>query len=247
MPESSSFQLASSLWADISGDSARAGVESAIARKTPAATDETKPGILTTLRPNDSLALYMPAGGSLMRIATRFVLAAIVALGMVSAADAETVMKQCGEQWQAAKTNGTTNGETWPQFLKQCRAQLASTGGASTAPQGGFAPAAPAPAPAPAPAQQGSLFPWQQPSAPAPAPAPAPANYSAPAPTGAAASAQQAQYRCPGATVVWVNEKSHIYHFPGTHDYGNTKRGAYMCEAEAQAAGNRAAKNERHP
>ena len=182
-----------------------------------------------------------------MRIATRFVLAAIVALGMVSAADAETVMKQCGEQWQAAKTNGTTNGETWPQFLKQCRAQLASTGGASTAPQGGFAPAAPAPAPAPAPAQQGSLFPWQQPSAPAPAPAPAPANYSAPAPTGAAASAQQAQYRCPGATVVWVNEKSHIYHFPGTHDYGNTKRGAYMCEAEAQAAGNRAAKNERHP
>jgi hypothetical protein len=177
-----------------------------------------------------------------MRIATRFVLAAIIALGMVAAADAETVMKQCGEQWQAAKSNGTTSGQTWPQFLKQCRAQLASTGGESAASQGGFAPA---PAPAPAPAQQGSLFPWQQPSAPATAPAPA--NYGAPAPTGAAASAQQAQYRCPGATVVWVNEKSHIYHFPRTHDYGNTKRGAYMCEAEAQAAGNRAAKNEHHP
>jgi hypothetical protein len=44
-----------------------------------------------------------------------------------------------------------------------------------------------------------------------------------------------------------VNEHSHIYHFVGTRDYGNTKRGAYMCEAEAQAAGNRAAKNERHP
>jgi hypothetical protein len=178
-----------------------------------------------------------------MRIATRFLLAAIIALGMVATADAETVMKQCGEQWQAAKTNGTTNAETWPQFLKQCRAQLASTGGASTAPQGGFAPAAPAPVPAPA-QQQGSLFPWQQP------PAPAPANYgAAPAPTGAgsSAAAQQAQYRCPGATVVWVNEKSHIYHFPGTHDYGNTKRGAYMCEADAQAAGNRAAKNESHP
>jgi len=231
----------------MSGDSAPTGVESAIARKAPATTAETKPVVLTTLRQNDSLVVYMPAGGSLMRIATRFVLAVIFALGMVAAADAETVMKQCGEQWQAAKANGTTNGQTWPQFLKQCRAQLASTGGASTATPGGFAPAAPAPAPAPAPAQQGSLFPWQQPSAPAPAPAPAPANYSAPAPTGAGASAQQAQYRCPGATVVWVNEKSHIYHFPGTHDYGNTKRGAYMCEAEAQAAGNRAAKNESHP
>ena len=33
----------------------------------------------------------------------------------------------------------------------------------------------------------------------------------------------------------------------GTRDYGNTKRGEYMCEADAQAAGNRAAKNERHP
>ena len=48
-------------------------------------------------------------------------------------------------------------------------------------------------------------------------------------------------------TVVWVNEHSHIYHFPGTRDYGHAKSGAYMCEAEAQTAGNRAAKNERHP
>ena len=49
------------------------------------------------------------------------------------------------------------------------------------------------------------------------------------------------------STVVWLNEHSHIYHFPGTRDFGNTKSGAYMCEAEAQTAGNRAAKNERHP
>jgi hypothetical protein len=166
-----------------------------------------------------------------------------------SAADAQSVMKQCGAQWQAAKANGTTNGETWPQFLKECRARLAST--TSAPPQGGFAPAAPAPAPAPPPApaqpQTGSLFPWQQPAAPAPAPAPS--SYGAPAPTGVGqfASAQEAQYRCPGATVVWVNENSHIYHFPGTRDYGHTKRGAYMCEADAQSAGNRAAKNERHP
>lgn len=185
-----------------------------------------------------------------MRAATRFAAAIAVLFGLAGVSNAETVMKQCGEQWQTAKANGTTNGETWPQFLKQCRAQLAGMGG-GTAPasQGGFAPA-PAPAPVPPAAQQtGSWFPWQQPAAPAPVPAPAPANYGAPPTTGAgsAASAQQAQYRCPGATVVWVNEKSHIYHFPGTRDYGNTKRGEYMCEADAQAAGDRPAKNERHP
>ena len=65
------------------------------------------------------------------------------------------------------------------------------------------------------------------------------------APAAGGASAQQVQYRCPGATVVWVNENSHMYHFPGTRDYGNTKRGAYMCEPDAEAAGDRAAKNER--
>jgi len=58
--------------------------------------------------------------------------------------------------------------------------------------------------------------------------------------------AQEAQYRCPGSTVVWVNEHS-SYHFRGTRDYGDTKPGAYMREADAQASGNRAAKNERHP
>src|SRR5580692_2258591 len=61
-------------------------------------------------------------------------------------------MRQCGEQWQAAKSAGTTNGATWPQFLAQCRAQLGS--GAAT----------------PAQPQTGSLFPWQTPAAPAPAP-----------------------------------------------------------------------------
>ena len=35
----------------------------------------------------------------------------------VSNANAQSVMKQCGEQWQVAKAAGTTNGKTWPQFL----------------------------------------------------------------------------------------------------------------------------------
>ena len=51
-------------------------------------------------------------------------------------------MKVCGAQWQAAKAAGTTNGETWPQFLAQCREQQKTAGMG-----GGTAPAQPAPAP----------------------------------------------------------------------------------------------------
>jgi hypothetical protein len=34
-------------------------------------------------------------------------------------------------------------------------------------------------------------------------------------------------------------------HFVWARDYGHTKRGAFICKADAQAAGNRAAKIER--
>jgi len=47
--------------------------------------------------------------------------------------------------------------------------------------------------------------------------------------------------------VVWVNLDSRIYHFSGTKSFGNTKKGAYMCERDTAAAGFRAAKNEKHP
>lgn len=87
------------------------------------------------------------------------VLAGAILLGTAATTRAESVMKQCGEQWQSAKSAGTTNGATWPQFLAQCRAQLGS----------GAATAAPTPAPSTQP-QTGSLFPWQTPAAPAPAP-----------------------------------------------------------------------------
>jgi hypothetical protein len=39
---------------------------------------------------------------------------------MATAASAQSVMEPCGEQWQAAKQEDTTNRETWPQFLKKC-------------------------------------------------------------------------------------------------------------------------------
>jgi hypothetical protein len=137
----------------------------------------------------------------------------------------QSVMKLCASQWKDVKATGTTGGQSWPQFLAQCRTRQRS----AAAPSGGFAPA-----PAPAP-QSGSLFPWWQQSAPASAPAaPRAGEYT----TELAARA-----RCPSDTVVWANTPSRIYHYSGTRYYGNTRRGAYMCEADARTAGYRAAKN----
>ena len=147
-------------------------------------------------------------------------------------------MKQCGDEWKAAKANNTTNGMTWPQFLSQCRTQKA---GAAT----------PAAAPAPrlrrgscarsrrgARSCSGACATYQ--------PKPAPTQTAA-RPTGAGqfSSEAEAKARCPSDTVVWVNTKgkSHTYHYPGTRWYGTTKQGAYMCEADAGAAGYHASKS----
>jgi len=54
-----------------------------------------------------------------------------------------------------------------------------------------------------------------------------------------------ARAHCGGDAVVWVNTKSHVYHFAGSKDFGQTKHGAFMCRADADRAGTfRAAKNE---
>jgi hypothetical protein len=151
------------------------------------------------------------------------------AMGFVTigAADAQSVMRQCGDEWKTAKANNATNGQTWPEFLKSCRAQKEAV-------------AAPTAAPAPAPA-----------AVPAPAPAPAPAQIIRPRPTVAArptaagqfSSEAEAKARCPADNVVWVNSETRVYHSAGTRYYGATKRGAYMCEADANAAGDRASKS----
>lgn len=44
-----------------------------------------------------------------------------------------------------------------------------------------------------------------------------------------------------GATRVWVNRASRVYHCPGTRYYGATKRGEFMTEKEAVRTGNRPA------
>jgi hypothetical protein len=156
------------------------------------------------------------------------------ALGLASTGpvQAQSIMKQCGDDWKAAKANNTTNGMKWPDFLKQCRVQKEGAAAPAAAP-------APIPVSAPAPAK----------IAPAPAQtyAPKPKPMQAARPTGAGefASEAEARGRCGAGAVVWVNTKgkSHTYHYSGSRWYGTTKQGAYMCEADAGAAGYHASKS----
>ncbi len=59
------------------------------------------------------------------------------------------------------------------------------------------------------------------------------------------ASEAEAKAHCGTGMVVWVNTRSHVYHFPGTPQFGHTKHGAFMCKADADKTGTlRAAKGE---
>jgi hypothetical protein len=63
------------------------------------------------------------------------------------------------------------------------------------------------------------------------------------APLATFPSEKPAQQHCPADTVVWLNLPSGIYHFRGERWYGNTGRGAYVCQLEADRAGDRATRN----
>jgi hypothetical protein len=157
-----------------------------------------------------------------------------------SAAFAKTA-KECDADYAANKATIKASGQTKKDYVAACRA------GTEVAPAPAASPAAtPAVAPAPPPV--------------APAATPAPTPRVTPKPVAAAPKANvgatgageftsdaQARAKCPSDTVVWVNTKSHVYHFAGSHNYGTTKQGTYMCEADAKGAGDRAAENEKHP
>jgi DNA uptake protein ComE-like DNA-binding protein len=75
------------------------------------------------------------------------------------------------------------------------------------------------------------------------APAPAVPGKAATASRAPAAPASAAPVQAPPVKgMVWVNTETKVYHREGDRYYGNTKHGKYMTEADAIAAGYRAAK-----
>jgi hypothetical protein len=152
-----------------------------------------------------------------------FLALATIAITPPSALAQTKTARQCTEEWRANKADNQSKGITEKAYVAQCR-----SGAAAAQP-----PAASSP-----PSRAGT-------AAPAPAPR---RGTTGVAPAGNQFSGEvQAKARCGSDTVVWVNEKTKVYHFTGSKRYGATKEGAFMCEREAMAAGDRAAKNEKHP
>jgi len=48
---------------------------------------------------------------------------------------------------------------------------------------------------------------------------------------------------CPGDKLVWVNTRSHVYHFQGERYFGSTKKGKFLCEHAADKEGDRPTHN----
>ena len=138
----------------------------------------------------------------------------------------QKTVKECRAEWQAQRAEYQAKGVTEAAYIKQCR----SGGQESSTPTA--TPGAPAPAAT---------------SAPTPRTSSTPAAPMGTAGTNQFASEGQTKTHCATDTVVWANLSSKVYHFSGHRDYGNTKRGAYMCEGDATQQGFRAAKNEKHP
>jgi hypothetical protein len=161
-----------------------------------------------------------------MRIMTVLFCATVAASGWTGPLFAQQkTVKACQEEWRVNKAANQAAGITERAYVAQCR-----SGGASSTSPSATPPTSQTPAP------QTTRVPSAPPAA---VPSLAGANQFT--------TEGQAKARCPMATVVWANLPSRIYHFANSRNYGHTKRGAYMCEQDAQSSGMRAAKNEKHP
>lgn len=67
----------------------------------------------------------------------------------------------------------------------------------------------------------------------------APKDFARPNASRTVASTSAASQGTEASIKVWVNSNSAVYHCPSTQWYGNTKRGEYMTQAEAQQKGYR--------
>ena len=166
-------------------------------------------------------------------------MAALIAaiLWAISASAQQKTAKQCNDEWKANKASIQASGKTKKAFVADCRGVSTATNSPErSAPTGSTKTTTSTAAP---------VSTTQQPNPPART-----RTYStatAPSGRGQFSSETSARLHCPTDTVVWANLESHIYHFSGNRDYGNTKRGAYMCERDTASEGFRAAKNEKHP
>jgi hypothetical protein len=175
-----------------------------------------------------------------------FAVAAMGSLIALTAAPASAkTTKECDAEYAANKDAIKAAKEKKADFVAACKAL--PEGQTTPIAAGGAASAAPA-ASAAAPAASAAA-PASPPGAPPKAPAMSASKPSGGGATGANeySTEADAKAKCGSDIVVWVNLKSKIYHFAGNRDYGNTKEGTYMCEKQAMDAGDRAAKNEKHP
>ena len=85
----------------------------------------------------------------------------------LAGAHAQTVMQQCGQQYQAAKAANTLNGMTWNQFRTDCAAKLKGQAAAPAATPAATQTANPLNPPAAEPAGTAAAAPAETPASPA--------------------------------------------------------------------------------
>ena len=156
----------------------------------------------------------------------------ICTLSSVAGAQTKTIAL-CQEEWRANRAANQASGVTELAYVAKCR-------GTPITAQPATAPSA-----RPAPTTTNAAPPVRPTPSPNPTARPAPANTGTPGGANEFSTEVQAKGHCPTDTIVWVNLSSRVYHYSGSRVYGNTKKGAYMCERDTVAAGNRAAKNEK--